>query len=131
MNTENNFPKAVCALIYKGDLFLSVSRKDDPTSFGLPGGKVDPDETLEEACRREVFEETGLRVFGLRPIFTQVCGPGRDGRSFETTTFAVNSFFGKIATDEEGIVGWVSKERFFDSSPFADYNKELFAHLGI
>ena len=53
---------------------LMVSRKDG-SGFGLPGGKVDLDENLHEACIREIFEETGLDINNvdmfLKPIYAQ------------------------------------------------------------
>jgi 8-oxo-dGTP pyrophosphatase MutT (NUDIX family) len=38
--------------------------------FYLPGGKIEPGETEEEALIREVREELGLQLADVRPAFT-------------------------------------------------------------
>lgn len=44
--------KAVCGILQVGNRFVSVKRKDKE-SYGLIGGKVDQNETLENAIIRE------------------------------------------------------------------------------
>jgi len=45
-----------------------LQRRDDNGRWGLPGGGVDPGESVEAAVRREVREETGLHVEPVRLI---------------------------------------------------------------
>ena len=43
-----------------------LTRRTDNGLWCLPGGMIDPGESVAEGCEREVFEETGLRVQVVR-----------------------------------------------------------------
>ena len=62
---------------------LLIRRRKPPFEgeWAIPGGFVDPGETLEEAARRELWEETGLQPIRLEQLraFGQ---PGRDPRGW-------------------------------------------------
>jgi 8-oxo-dGTP pyrophosphatase MutT (NUDIX family) len=48
-------------LLFRENKVLLQRRKDNGL-WGLPGGSLEPGESLEEAARREVLEETGVVV---------------------------------------------------------------------
>jgi 8-oxo-dGTP diphosphatase len=53
-----------CGIVNKDDKVLMVKRakKEGDLLWVFPGGKIEDGETSEEACTREVYEETGLNV---------------------------------------------------------------------
>ncbi len=55
------FRVGVNAIIFDGSRVLLCLRRDIEW-WNLPGGGVEPGETVDEALRREVREETGLEV---------------------------------------------------------------------
>lgn len=65
---------------------LLVKRKNEPFKgqWVLPGGFVDEGETLEAAARRELVEETSLRLESLEQL-RAYGDPGRDPRGHTVT----------------------------------------------
>jgi 8-oxo-dGTP pyrophosphatase MutT (NUDIX family) len=53
---------------------LLMLKRSDSQCWGLPGGAVEPGEKIEEAARRETYEETGLRLPELE-LFGVFSGP--------------------------------------------------------
>lgn len=55
--------RIIVAIIRKGDQLLVVNNQSGQDNrWSLPGGQIEAGETLEQALRREVAEETGLTV---------------------------------------------------------------------
>ncbi len=67
-----------CIILVDGRVLL-IHRRNPPHGWALPGGFVEYGETVEDAVRREMKEETGLDLQDLRQ-FRVYSDPGRDPR---------------------------------------------------
>ena len=77
---DRRYPKrpliGVGALIFRRDRILMAQRGKEPLKGGwsLPGGLLEIGESLDDAVRREVREETGLEIrpLGVLEIFERI-----------------------------------------------------------
>lgn len=83
---------------------LAVSRGEDITNMNMPGGGIETGETPAEAAKRELWEETGLKVVEMFPLFSKISA-GREIHFFKVTKFQ-----GRLKSSEEGIAKWVDPE---------------------
>ena len=82
---------------------LLIKRKDPPFEghWALPGGFLEMEETLEEAARRELMEETGIRAAELIR-FDTYDKPGRDPRGRTITQVFVMIWKAEMGIPEAG-----------------------------
>lgn len=62
----------VCVKEFEKTYVLLIQRGAEPfkNKWALPGGFIEMDETLENACKRELMEETGLVVDAMQQFKT-------------------------------------------------------------
>jgi 8-oxo-dGTP diphosphatase len=62
---------AVGAIVFKADKVLLVKRANPPGQglWAIPGGRVRLGETLKQAAKREVREETGVIISPQGPVY--------------------------------------------------------------
>ena len=118
--TENVELTALC-LIYQGDRYLLQDRvKEDWRGMTLPGGHIEPNESITDAVIREMKEETGLTIH--KP---KLCGvkqfPIENGR-YIVFLFKTDQFEGEIVSSDEGKMLWVSKNELTNYNLVPDFD---------
>ena len=101
------------ALVREGRVLL-VRRGREPSRgvYAFPGGRVEPDETLEAAARRELMEETSLSAGRLEPYGVELIEPAAAGApAFHLTIFSGETAEGVLhAGDDADAAGWYTAE---------------------
>lgn len=103
-----------CVVLNADGELLLIRRKNPPFqgALALPGGFVDIGETVEDACRRELFEETGVKA-GKLSLIGVYSDPQRDPRGHSCTVAYLTKLRKPKATagDDAADVVWLSNWR--------------------
>lgn len=122
----------VCTLIFNEDntKILAVSRKNDNTILGLPGGKYEKDLdgiSYLNTAERETLEETGYVIVCTENSYVAI-----DCYDNIVITYLanINKSIPQKEVQETGIVAWTNPIEV-TKGVFGNYNKEMFNHFGI
>ncbi|MFZ2544610.1 MAG: NUDIX hydrolase [Candidatus Saccharimonadales bacterium] len=110
------------AAIYSRDkskvLVIDINFDND---WGLPGGHIEENEEIEEAMRRELYEECGVEAESLKKVNFFYHSNGK----------VVLAYVGTLKSDDiiskqdnlEGIPKWLSREEFESIAIEPNYRK--------
>jgi len=122
--------QVVAALIVRDDEILCCQRTEHqalPLKWEFPGGKIEAGETPQEALRRELEEELGIRVEIGREI-TRVLHTYLNGNSVNLRFYAVERIENELQNRIFRDVRWVKRAEL-PALDFLDADKELVARL--
>ena len=94
--------------------------KEDWKGYTLPGGHIEPGESIVDAVVREMKEETGLTIRSPR-----LCGVKQfpiEGGRYIVFLFETDQFEGKVVDSDEGEMHWVKISEFLNVNLVDDFD---------
>lgn len=121
--TENVELTVLCLLHRDNQYLLQDRIKKDWQGYTLPGGHIEPGESIVDAVVREMQEETGLTV--LDP---KLCGVKQfpiDGGRYIVFLFTATKYTGDLISSAEGAMHWVDKDKLHTVNTVNDLDELL------
>lgn len=122
------FIESVSVALEKKGRFLIIKRSETgphPGIWEFPSGRIDPGEIPEDTAKREVLEETGLKIHDIQFIGTSDRFP--DNRHCHIHHFHTTAFSGELTLSKEHSDAlWASKEEIFQEPNIGNDTTKFF-----
>ena len=104
---------AAMAILYNEEKGMLLEKRTDTGEWCTPGGAIELGESLEDALKREIKEETNLdfanqKLFDIKANVHMVY-PNKDEVYYTDVVYVINEFWGDLKPDGES-----TELRFFD-----------------
>lgn len=111
-------------MVYRGSKILVQDKVDeDYNGITFPGGHVEKGESFTDAVIREVYEETGLKIF-----YPKLCGIKdwtENSVRYMVLLYKTDKFEGNLKPSDEGEVFWTEKDALHNMRIAAGMNDVL------
>lgn len=110
--------KSVGAIIKKKDKILMLDRAIFPFGWACPAGHVKKGEKIEDALKREIFEETNIKIKECKLIANEFiewneCRKGVKGH--EWFLYEILAWEGEVKSNNEAKnIGWYSRKEILE-----------------
>ncbi len=131
MKTESVELTVLCLIHKNGKYLLQDRIKNDWKGYTLPGGHIEPGESIVDAVIREMQEETGLTI-----RHPHLCGvkqfPLEEGR-YIVFLFETEEFEGDLRSSEEGTMHWIEEKELSKVNLVEDFGDliEVMLNAGL
>ena len=124
MDRTERVELATICLVYKNNKVLLQNRvKEDWKGYALPGGHIEPGESVVESVIREVKEETGLDI--QNPVLCGIKQFPIEGGRYLIFLFKTTEFSGELVSSSEGEMVWVDRDQLSVLDTVEDFEELL------